>query len=188
MTKVLEIPEEIFEYVKYDESSPSGLKWIKPKQGRKLGGVAGSKDKNGYWQIRFSGKRYLCHRVIYKMFNKINIQNFQIDHIDNNPSNNNIENLRIATASQNSFNQKISSKNTSGIKGVYWNKNANKWKAQIMKNGKSHFLGYFDNLEDVRIAVEKARKEMHGEFANHGGVNISAEKTLKPENLTIFDI
>jgi hypothetical protein len=168
MRKAKEIPEEIFEHVKYDENSPSGLVWIKPKQGRRVGGIAGCKHKiTGYWLIGFNGKIYFCHRVIYKIFNKINIQDTEIDHEDRNPDNNKIENLRIATRSEQNFNQGIRSNNTSGIKGIHWHKRYNKWVARISVNGKRHHLGYFDDKYEAERAVIKKREELHGDFASN---------------------
>lgn len=54
--------------------------------------------------------------------------------------------------------------NTSGIKGVYWDKNRNKWVAQIEFKGKTYYLGRYANKEDAREAREKAEKEMFGKF------------------------
>ena len=54
--------------------------------------------------------------------------------------------------------------NTSGIKGVSWDKRRNKWLAQIEFKGKHYYLGRFPNKEDAREAREKAEKEMFGKF------------------------
>ena len=167
MLEILEIPIELLESVKYDENSPSGLIWIKPKQRRKVGGIAGSKHKaTGYWQIGFQGKRYLCHRVVFKLHNKINIQNTEIDHEDKVRDNNTIENLRIASSSEQSWNTGIRKNNTSGIKGVSLHKRYNKWQAEIRKNGKRYHLGYFEDIKDAERVVSEARDELHGKFAN----------------------
>ena len=172
MKEVLEIPQELLEFVRYDANSPSGLRWTKRTGNRiKVGGIAGSKDKvTGYWRIRFQGKLYQCHRVIYKLHHKINIQNTEIDHWDKIRDNNTIENLRIANRSEQSWNQGIRSDNTSGIKGVHWDKQRNKWVARIEANGKKYYLGLFDNIDEAEKVAIKAREEMHKEFACHGGV------------------
>lgn len=81
-----------------------------------------------------------------------------IDHIDQNRINNRIENLREASPQCNMRNRK-QQKSTSGIKGVYWYKAANKWRAQIQINGKNIFLGYHDDLLEAachRLAAEQA--------------------------------
>ncbi len=59
-----------------------------------------------------------------------------VDHIDNNRRNNNLNNLRFATSQENSQNRSISSKNTSGTKGVSWHKGQKRWLAKICINGK----------------------------------------------------
>jgi hypothetical protein len=164
--EVLEIPNELLEHLEYDENSPSGLRWTKPKQGRRVGGIAGNKNNRGYWQIGFNGKLYYCHRVIYKFHNKINIQDTTIDHWDKDKDNNTIENLRIATSNEQKWNTGIPITNTSGIKGVSWSKQKNKWETHITKNGKSYFLGYFDDKYEAERVVKKKRDELHGEFAS----------------------
>ena len=82
-----------------------------------------------------------------------NIENKKcIDHVDSNRLNNTVSNLRWCSYQENSFNQKLSSKNKSSVKGVYWKKDSNKWRAQIEFNGKNIHLGYFVNLEDAQNA------------------------------------
>ena len=79
--------------------------------------------------------------------------------------NNSIENLRDATKAENAWNSKLHKNNTSGVKGVSWNKQTKKWKAEIRANGYSSFLGRFNTLDDAKIAIEKARKNLHQEFS-----------------------
>jgi len=135
---------------------------------KKIGNFVGSLDKHGYLQVTIDKKSYRVHRLIYLMhFGQL--PEF-LDHIDNNKLNNKIDNLRPATKIQNAHNQTLSKNNTSGIKGVYWEKERNKWRAQIrIKDSKVKFFGRFEDIELAKIAVMNARKEHHGEFANHGG-------------------
>jgi predicted lipoprotein len=91
-----------------------------------------------------------------------------LDHIDGNPLNNRIENLRIASRETNLHNSKRRSDNTSGVKGVCFHKQTRKWRARVALNGVRHSLGAFDTLEQATGAIRFARVEMHGEFANHG--------------------
>lgn len=58
--------------------------------------------------------------------------------------------------------------NTSGVKGVFWEVNSKKWRAQINFNGKKKHIGLFSNIEEARKAVDNARIELHGDFHNHG--------------------
>ena len=87
------------------------------------------------------------------------------DHIDRNPLNNRRSNLRQATASQQNMNQGKQSNNTSGVIGVCWHKDRNKWNAFISISGKRKHLGYFLNKDDAICTRLKAEKEYYGEFA-----------------------
>ena len=99
------------------------------------------------------------HRLVAIAFipNPENKRN--VDHIDNNRTNNNIENLRWATNSENNFNSSLSSSNTSGFKGVSYDKKSGKWRAMISVNGKQTHLGLFANKEDaIKTRYESAVK------------------------------
>jgi hypothetical protein len=87
------------------------------------------------------------------------------DHIDGDVSNDRIKNLREATASENLRNQRrLNKRNTSGIKGVYWFRDRNKWVAQIGIHRKVINLGYFTNKSLAEQARIKAEIKYHGEF------------------------
>jgi len=92
-------------------------------------------------------------------------EDMELDHKDRNKLNNRKENFRIATHSQNSMNKDLQSNNTSGIIGVFWNSNKNKWSSEIMLNRKKIFLGYFTNKEDAIITRLQAEKEYFKEYA-----------------------
>lgn len=90
------------------------------------------------------------------------------DHIhgENSRFDNRKSNLRIATRRQNNTNRKISSNNTTGITGVYYKKDFNKWYANINVGiCKTKFLGYFENKEDAIKARKEAEKKYYGEYA-----------------------
>lgn len=89
-----------------------------------------------------------------------------IDHIDRNALNNRKSNLRIANKSKNAMNSKLKSDNTSGIKGVSWSTEKQKWHVYININGKRKFLGYYTDLKvaaEIRIVEEIKQFK---EFAN----------------------
>ena len=131
-----------------------------------VGKKAGSFDKRDRIFVRINKKLIALHRVIFAyhfgFFPKL------IDHIDQNPLNNRIENLRPATVSQNACNSKIPSNNTSGIKGVYWHKKAKKWHARLKFEKKLVAHKLFDKLKDAEVYIKKMREIYHGEFASHG--------------------
>lgn len=155
------------EYLKYDESSPSFLRWAKsPMQRIKAGAVAGNIDCKGYWRLQLKGKDYLSHRVIYAIFN--NYIPEIIDHIDTDRKNNKITNLRKVSASQNQFNRKINKNNRSGAKGIFWDEKRDEWVATIWKEKKIAYIGRFKNKKDAGEALIINRRKLHGEFANNG--------------------
>ena len=88
-----------------------------------------------------------------------------VDHINGDPLDNRKDNLRVVTVQQNNMNQGINKNNKSGVAGVSWNKNANKWVAQISYKNKLIHLGCFDNLADAAKARKDAEKEYFGELA-----------------------
>jgi len=92
-------------------------------------------------------------------------QDMEVDHIDHNKLDNRKSNLRLCTRSENKCNKVLSDKNTSGYKGVCWDKSRKKWQANIGKNYKKHTIGHFDTPEEAYAAYCKAAKELHGEFA-----------------------
>jgi hypothetical protein len=142
-------------------------------QSSKIGDVAGSKYKNGYIVIRANLIRYYAHRLAWiYIFGEIS-NNIQIDHVNGIRNDNRLINLRLATQSQNNYNQKLSIKNTSGFKGICWDKKVNKWVARIQLNGKTHHLGTFTDKASAIAAVMQAREAMHGEFTNHGEIHLA---------------
>jgi hypothetical protein len=88
-----------------------------------------------------------------------------VDHINGNKLDNRRENLRLATQSTNLANSKISAANTSGYKGVSWNKRARKYEAGIYFQGKRTYLGLFLTADAAALAYNVAATEMFGEYA-----------------------
>jgi hypothetical protein len=136
--------------------------WIKRNRN-----VAGHRNCKGYVLIRIKGKRYRAHRLAWFYVNGDDPENL-IDHINHITDDNRIINLRKATLSQNVRNQRISAKNTSGLKGVCWNKKSKKWQSQIKVLGKLKYLGVFTDKNEAHQAYCKAADDYHKEFANHG--------------------
>jgi hypothetical protein len=78
------------------------------------------------------------------------------------------QNLRPATKAQNQWNRKLCTRNTSGVKGVHFEAQTQRWRAEIWVNNKHLRLGRFDTIDEAAAAVTAARVQLHGEFANHG--------------------
>jgi hypothetical protein len=87
------------------------------------------------------------------------------DHKDGDGLNNQRKNLRPCTKSQNSANRRKRNNTTSRFKGVYWNKKAGKWRAQINPNREMKHLGLFRSEEDAARAYDKAALEIFGDFS-----------------------
>ncbi|CDY79502.1 Phage-associated homing endonuclease [Caballeronia glathei] len=104
-----------------------------------------------------------------------------IDHKNLVPSENWIDNLRKATHSQNQHNRSLSKNNKSGFKGVCWHAQNRKWRAYIVVNWKQRHLGLFDTPEEAHLAYCKAADELHGLFANHGGIPVTATEAANCE-------
>lgn len=90
------------------------------------------------------------------------------DHRNGNTLDNRRDNLRLATHAQNTQNSRISTRNTSGYKGVSYVKADNAWRASICVNGEKKNIGQFRTPEDAYNAYCKAAIDLHGEFANLG--------------------
>ena len=132
-----------------------------------VGQVAGTATNDaGYKIVGIGGKTYRAHRIIF-LYHHGYIPN-KIDHIDNNRSNNKIENLRPATNEENSRNSKLSKRNKSGVKGVCWPRHVNKWMVQVSQGTSKKYLGLYDDLELAELVAIEARNLFHKEYANHG--------------------
>lgn len=151
---------ELFEY-------RDGKIFFKFRSGSKSAGKeAGSIQPNGYKRVRIDRKSYAVHRIIFFMHYGF-LPEF-LDHINNDKLDNRFENLRPATISQNNHNIKIPKHNTSGVKGLTWDKNAKKWHAAIKLNGKKIYLGIFQDKELAELVICEARSKYHQGFANNG--------------------
>lgn len=159
--------EQLREELHYDPADGQ-FYWKKPRGGPKRidsDGVenrAGSKRGDGYVSISALGFKYLAHRLAWFYVHGVWPENI-IDHINNDRTDNRIENLR--EASENSRNQGLRSDNTSGFRGVSFSKEHGKWVARIVHNYRQHVLGYFDVKEDAIAAYNRQADEFHGAFA-----------------------
>jgi len=136
---------------------------IAPAKGVRVGDIAGSKRSDGYIAVIVKGNRMLAHRLAWAMY--YNEQTpAMIDHINCIPSDNRITNLRECNLSENGVNRRAGKNNTSGVKGVCFNKNRGKWIAQINKDKRYVYLGSFVDIEDAAKAYQEAAKIHHGEF------------------------
>lgn len=130
-----------------------------------IGREAGNFLALGYRQVAVQGKVYLTHRVVWMMHYGEIPEDMCIDHINRKKDDNRLENLRLASTSENALNSNLSSDNTSGVKGVSWNKALHKWGVRLTTEGKYKHLGLYDTLDEATEVVRKAREKLHGDFA-----------------------
>jgi hypothetical protein len=159
----------IRDYLIYDPAT--GLfAWLKtPNAARPehTGARAGCVAPIGYVQIRFRRKLYYGHRLAW-FFVHGKMPPHEIDHINGDRSDNRIANLRPATHRENCKNmsrmtgQRL---NTSGLKGVFWDKRRKRWRASITADSRTHFVGRFDTREEAARAYDAAAIQRHGQFA-----------------------
>lgn len=118
----------------------------------------------GRCEIGVDGKRYISARLAwFYMTGRWPVG--EVDHADTNPLNDRWKNLRLATRGQNEANKGLSRRNTSGMKGVSWDRNRQKWKAQIAANGKNRLIGRFETPDAAQAAYARELISLHGKFA-----------------------
>ena len=132
--------------------------------------LKGSKNSEGYmiFDYRIKGVRYhkKIHRFVAMAFIPNPDDKAEVDHIDNNRTNNNAYNLRWCTHGENQQNKGIQSNNTTGTRGIYYRKDSQNWRAIIMHNGKSIKIGTFKTKEEAMYARKKKANELFGLFVH----------------------
>lgn len=137
-------------------------------------------SEDGHKQGLIFGKQYQAHRVIWCMCFGY-WPDDEIDHIDGNPANNLITNLRIASSLINSQNKTKNRRNKSGVSGVIWNKKLSKWMARINDKYKSIYLGVYNDLDDA-IRVRKQAEINLNYHSNHGREDLFPTKRRSRRN------
>lgn len=135
------------DYLYYDESSPSGLRWKQTRYSGKFNAIpivvkntiAGYKKK--YWYVKILGKAYSVHRIILCLTSDFDyFSESEVDHLDGDTFNNRISNLKIVSIFENNRNSKMKSNNTTGYCGICLSSSSGYlfYRAQITANGKKY--------------------------------------------------
>lgn len=124
---------------------------------------AGTVSTYGYKRVTHKQVKYYVHQLVFLLHHGFIPK--MIDHIDGDCNNNKIENLRESNKSKNACNSKIRKDNTSGCRGVTWQKKSNKWLVQVIDNKKTKYLGLYKDFELACLVSNEARSFYHKEHA-----------------------
>lgn len=114
--------------------------------------------EDGYVAATIKKQKMYLHKFV------LNVEGM-VDHIDRDKLNFVRTNLRPCTHTENMRNRGLFRNNSSGYKGVSWDKGTKKWRARIDANGKKYHIGYFVQSKDAAKAYDKWATELFGEFA-----------------------
>ena len=139
----------------------------KESRGRvKAGDIAGTNDHELYRLIRIDSKFYKAHRLVFLyLYGRMPLH--QVDHINGNPSDNRLKNLREVDNQENHKNIKIGTRNKSGIIGVFWNEPHKRWVANISVNKRSKRIYRGEDFFEA-CCIRKSAELKHGFHPNHG--------------------
>lgn len=157
--ELYELAHRMFEYKDGDL-----VRKIQSRRGK--AGMSAVYESGRYAKVRLQGKQYQAHRIMFLMKNRYLPE--IIDHIDGNPFNNRIENLREATQQENCFNRRLRSDNKCKVPNVYWHKQHKKYGVQVSVDGKPKHFGYYDSLEAAAVIADKAKQQHYGNFVYKG--------------------
>ena len=138
--------------------------WRVSRGGIAAGSRAGTPDKEGYDRIKADGRKYGSHRLAF-LYMTGSPPPDEVDHINREKGDNRWSNLRLATSRDNRGNEGLRRNNTSGYRGVTWDRQCRKWRAQGGHCGRTIHLGRFDTLEAAAEAARKWREKTFKEFA-----------------------
>jgi len=147
-----------------DPMADSHRKGVNIFNAKFAGKIAGcEKTTNGYRCIGISnhGGIHLQHRLVWTWHYGPPKNN--VDHRDNDPMNNRIENLREATHAQNMWNARVSRNSSTGLKGV--TPRGKKFIATINVNGLAKYIGMYGDAATAKAARDAVAKFLHGSFA-----------------------
>jgi hypothetical protein len=160
MSKPILTQERLKELLSYDPETGVFVWVVKPSKRTKIGSVAGSFRLDGYRQIQIDGAQFRAHRLAWFYMTR-EFPPDEIDHINRDRADNRFVNLRAVTGSENQHNSGKPKDNTSGYRGVSYDKRDKKWRASIRLNNVLKNLGYFPTPEEANVAYLAAQRIYH---------------------------
>lgn len=152
--------ERLRELLDYDPKT-GNFTWLCSRGTRIKGEIAGSRNPEGYIQIRADRGTYRAHRLAWLITHGVWPTN-EIDHINGDRSDNRLENLRDVSRTTNSQNMRVAgSCSISGIMGAHWDETSNKFRARIRVAGKMIYLGRYTTPEEAHQAYVTAKRKLH---------------------------
>ncbi len=135
------------------------FRWLVRRGNTKIGKVAGTPDRDGYIIIRYAGIGYKAHRLAW-LYAHGGWPSETLDHFDEIKSNNRIDNLREAdSVTQNANITPANANTSSGLRGVSWFSQYQKWKASFRFMGNRIFVGHYDDKHEAYRACEARREK-----------------------------
>ena len=166
-----EVYESIDEFENYEVSNFGNVRNV--NTGLVLKKCVGN---HGYYVINLMKDKKRIQKLVHQLVANKFVENKNnkphIDHIDGDKLNNYVSNLRFATYQENQGNSKIPKNNTSGEKGVNFNKKYGKWEAYITVNKIKKNIGYYDTLAEASHERAKRANEVFGEFTHYCEKNL----------------
>ena len=165
MNNINEEWRTVYKYPNYDVSNMGRV--MKMNTGKLLKNTTGINGYSMVGLVNYNGKKvFSIHRLVCNEFIENPDNKPSVDHIDNDRSNNHVENLRWATAQENGMNRTCHQPHSSKYKGVGWHKSISKWRAQIRFNYKSIHIGSFYDEKYAGRAYNLKAIQLFGEYAN----------------------
>lgn len=155
----------LLELVHYDPATGEFRARVQ-RGNRKVGALLGTLTSHGYLKVTIDGEASYLHRFAWFYMTGAWPEG-DVDHINGNGADNRWSNLREAAHFQNMHNVGLRADNSSGVRGVYFNRQKKRWQASVTVNGRRVSLGRFKSLEEAGAAVKAAGTRLVGEFYRH---------------------